>query len=210
MASAMLERLPSYFDQFNDGCLLLFSDAEDYRLLAVTDDFAVSKHSGEFCRFQNCKLHILIYKSNHEDASEFILNSLSHLTFTYYNVDALYGMYKYFISSESFITSQGELMDNLRNAVRYNRCHPHMEIRPSVLKKRLSRKKRKLHRREVRNKSIGTQTMEKSLYTRIDSILQSRASHDFMRMVDCMLDEHGFVESNFISFHCKSITSSFN
>ena len=95
-------------------------------------------------------------------------------------------------------------MKYLYNAVRYNRSHPHMEIRPSILMKKLLRKKRKLHRREVKSRSIGSQTAIKRLQCRIDKILDGDMAVDFMRIVDCMLDVHGDVQSEHVSFLCKS------
>ena len=202
MAGAMLQKLPSHFDQFNENFLLIFDDSGDYAQYVMTKQFAVAKHTGEFCRFQNCKYHILLYNDS-SGGLDTLLKLVSQFTFTYYEVDSLYGMFKYYITCESEIESQGQLLQELKDAVRYNRLYPHMETRPSILRKRLLRKKRKLHRREVKTKNIGVQSPENSLYTRIDSILKGNSALDFMRIIDCMIDSHGAIDSQHIVFYFK-------
>ncbi len=80
-----------------------------------------------------------------DNIEDFIVKKNSQLSFTYFTVDAWYGMVRYFISGDHFILCQGQVMESLQSAVRYNRFHPHMDSRPSVLKKRLLRKKTKFH-----------------------------------------------------------------
>ena len=136
-----MECLPSHFEKYNDRALFIFSDASDYQSFLVTDQYAVSKHSTDFCKFANCKYHIMLYSSNLDSGDSIIKKYLKHLTFTYFEVDAFYGLYKYFIVGESFILLHGDIMEAIQKAARYNRFHPHMELRPSILKKRLLRKK---------------------------------------------------------------------
>lgn len=207
MAGAMMNYLPSYFDSFNEFSLLIFSDTDNYQQFTTTleVEYTVSKHTSDFCTLRNCKYHILLYSTT--KIVDYMASHLSQITFMYYMIDALYGTYKYFIAGESIVTSEGALMTQLRNAVKYNRFHPHMEVRPSVLKKRLIRKKRRLHKRHIKSKSISTQTSEKVFAGRVESILRSDLAFEFMRIVDCLVDRHGSVESRNISFRCNMSTS---
>ena len=202
MAGAVTELLPIHFDQFNNKCLLVFTESDDYKKFLFTNEYAISKHSGVFCQFSNCKYHILLYSPESADA-EIILNSLASITFTYINVDSLYGLYKHFIFLETLIYEQGLLMQKLQSAVRYNRKHPYMDPQPSVLKKRILRKRRRIHRREINTKTIGTQTFDHDLSRRIETILHGSLALDFIRIVDCMLDRNGSIDSGNINFVCK-------
>lgn len=141
MAGAMFKQLPSYFDQFCEDVVLIFIDF-DYTLLFTSSDcFAVAAHSGQFCSYNDCKFHIL-FKLKEEFPNDF-----ESVPFSYQKVDCLYATYKYFIHAETIIEIRGYLMEQLSKAVQYNRCRPFMDTnRPSLVKKRLLRKKRKFQR----------------------------------------------------------------
>ena len=199
MAGAVTSLLPSYFDKFNNHCILIFTDSDNYQQFTVSGTYAVSNHNGVFCRFQNCKHHILLYS----EVIDTVVKSLASLTFFQMTVDSLYGIYKHFIAQENFITSEGELMQDIQKALKYNRCHPYMDQRPSVLRKKLIRKTRRLHRRETNNKDIGTQTVARSFNTRIQKILESSYGYDLLQIVDSMIDGNGVVNSPLLSFYVK-------
>ena len=201
MAGAMFERLPSYFDQFNDQSLLIFTSSDTHNQFLVTDSFAVSKHTDEMCQSRTCQYHILLHTT--DGIENFILKKLSQLSFNYSTVDALYGMFKYYISGDQLIACQGQVMESLQSAVRYNRFHPHMDSRPSVLKKRLLRKKTKFHSCDTKCKTLGTQTSKQSFTCRVDTILKGDFAAEFLQIVDFLIDQHGNVESKKLSFFCK-------
>ena len=55
----------------------------------------------------------------------------------------------------------------------------------------------------MKNKSVAIQTMDKTFYVRVEAILQGELSADLYRIIDCMTDRHGQVDSSEISFFFK-------
>ena len=201
MAGAVTELLPSHFDKFNEKCVLLFSHCVDYSAFTVTDTYAISKHTGAFCRFHHCKVHILLYSES--VSIENRLKQFESLNYGYCRVDSLYGVYKHFISQEEIVATQGTLITSVQNALNYNRLHPYMDPRPSILRKRMLRKTRKIHLRMTNSRDIVTQTVARSMDGRIQKILQSRFALDFLRIVDSLVDENGIIDSKLVSFNIK-------
>ncbi len=199
MAGAQLEQLPSFFSQYNFKCLLIFVEIEKYSHFLVTNEYAVSTHTSDFCKYDRSMFHILLYGANTEQ----IIDQLKDYYYKYQEVDATYAYFKYYIANGDGIAIKGDLMEKLAKAVKYNRTHPTFEVRPSILKKRLFRKKRKIHRPQHNSRSFGTQTAESNLSKRVEMIMKSKLALDFLRIIDCMLDNNGCVDSNKVHFHMK-------
>lgn len=94
--------------------------------------------------------------------------------------------------------------NKLNRAFTYNTTNQWFETRrPSVIRKRLLKKVHRVHRPERGQKSVGVQTVSRSFSNRVEALEKSKYALDLLRMVDCMMDGVGCVESSLISFHCK-------
>ena len=163
MAGRMFDFQPDFFTKYDEGCLFIFAESENYSEYLVTEQFAIARHCGVQCKYERCKYHVMLYSNSLEDTWKI----LKEKTFKYHIVDATYAYYKFYILNGSMIESTGDIMDSLYKAVMYNRTHPSLDTRPSVLRKRLHRKKRKVHYKLLNIKSIAMQTIENSLSSRI-------------------------------------------
>ncbi len=199
MVTAQLEQLPSAFTRFDGSSLLIFSESERYSHFLVTEDYAVTEHYGDVCKHNKCLYHIFLHGNNTED----ILPLLKDYTFKYQLVDATYAYFKYYMMNDKILDRCGPLTEKLYRAVIYNRTRPHMELRPSILRKRLKRKVCKTHKQIGICKSVATQTYDKSLDKRIESILRSKMALELHQIIDCMIDGHGSVNTSRLYFHIK-------
>ena len=196
MAGQMLQKSPKHFEQFNKGCLFITTE-ENYLPFLITDTFIVAEHDSSFCESQNCKHHILLY------SDQAFMVKLADLHFSFLKVDSLYFVFKFYFSADKIILSKGHLFSLLTSAVKYNTVHKFMEQRPSVEKKRLLRKTLKTHLSTRKMRNTATQTARNSFLERIGTIMKSSSALDFMNIVDCLLDSHGHINTDRVSFLCK-------
>lgn len=200
MAQALYDNfMPQAFQQYQDNSLLVFIDGAYYNEYLVTEQYAVAKHHSG-CQIPNCTYHILLYSENKQNSD--ILNDLSGLQFRYFEVDDFHGHYTYQIHEHQVI-KKGYVMEKVEKSVEYLREHPKLIHQPSVIRKRVFRKKTKLHRKNHLTKNISTQTINQGLQSRIDHVMNGPYAHDFMQMIDCLYDKHGFVISNKVYFFVR-------
>ncbi len=199
MAGSMLDRHPSTFDNFNNKCILIFLERDNYKDLLISDQYAVSSHDSVFCVHDKCRFHVLLYADDMDD----LFNTLRDKSFKYQHAECLYGYYKYYIANGQLILKRGHIMDKLAQAVTYNSKYPHMEVQHGVLRKKIKRKMRKSHRPILSSKSIAVQTVDSTLNARIDQVLRGKLALDFLNILDCFVDGNGCVESKNVSFYCK-------
>ena len=198
MASEMMRMLPTHFDQYNKKSLFIFT-GEDYTKLLITDSYAVSYHNPEFCSFDGCKFHVLLIG----DDGGVLLEKLSRYSFDYMMVDCFYAVFKYLIFNglEMNVTRVGETIKLAESAVRHNRTRPHMEVQPSVLRKKVTRKARKSNVGIILKKTMATQTIPNLLQERVTAILNGEHAADFMKIVDFIQAGGGFIQSDKINFN---------
>ena len=115
-------------------------------------------------------------------------------------MDSVYGVFKYFIHSETPVVILGSTCSKIEKAIVYNTRNTFMERCPSILKKRLLRKQRKIHKRRLLSKCVSTQTPSYALTRRIETILESPRALDFIRIIDCFNDKHGSVSNTNVHF----------
>ena len=195
----------SYLDQFNDKCILIFTNGP-YESLTCTDQFCVAKHAGTNCRRENCKHHIILYT----DATvPDILSELDTYVFEYLEINhSLLGYYKCFIKDESLAYSTGEIFKKLDSA-----AHPSLthigKTRTITFVKRLQRKVGKFHRGNFIKKPVprttetGTQTYVPPSWKRLQTAINSPYAADFLQVLDCFVDQIGHFESDTVFFRWK-------
>ena len=71
---------------------------------------------------------------------------------------------------------------------------------PSIAKKRLIRKKFKRHYLCSHQKLASTQTLGSAFLDRIRKIQNSKYEPDLFKIIDCFIDCHGSVHSDYVSF----------
>ena len=199
MAGAVLKRSPEYFDKFNVHCLLICT-FEDYQQYLVTDTFAVATHVGKCCQLIECKHHILLYSQSP------LWKNLAGLNFRYKRVDNLYYIFKYYIQWEDRLLTKGWLINDIDIAIKYNKKHVYMENRPSVVKKRISRKKYRQHIASEtihHQKNSSSQTVVDGLQDRIETVLKGSFALEFIQIIDCLVQSHGCIDSKQLLFICK-------
>ena len=122
----------------------------------VSDSYAVASHRRdnpyELCTLEYCKYHVLLYGSPISSVWE----KLKLHKFRYQLADDVYAYYKFFVMHEQYIDRRGYIMDELTQALRYNRCMPNAEHRPSIWRKRIARKVYKSHNISTKDTSVQT------------------------------------------------------
>ena len=126
------------------------------------------------------------------------------ICFTYQNVDCLYTLFKYRFSGK-VIAKSGQVFDNVERAVDFNQRNKGVDRMPSIDKKRLLRKKYKMHLFSSFQKTKITQTSGSVLAERIEKVRKTKFELDFIKIVDWFLDGHGNYGSNLVSFKIKSL-----
>ena len=190
---------PQTYQVFNKKSIILFSEDNNVDQLLITPEYAVSRHNG-LCTTAGCRTHVLLYDPSR--SQDQLLEDLSAHAFRYIMVDDFYSYYRWMIHSE-YSSVNGRIMDNLKWAVDFAEKHPECIKQPSVLMKRVKRKKSKFHSKEGpdRRKSMATQTIEYSFNKRIESILDGPYAMEFARIIDCLYDRHGAVKTHKIDFN---------
>ena len=194
MAGAMMNMLPNYFNVYINNALFLYLDC-DYSKYITTEEYAVSQHDSTFCRYDDCKYHVILIGD-----VEKILQQLQSHRFHYLWGDCFYAICKFLIFNGKQVIRVGGVIDEVHQAIRYNRMHPHMESQPSIIRKKLIRKVRKLNSGIILRKHQHTQTLTNSFYKRIETILESDDAADFMKITDCFHSGGGIVQSKRVAF----------
>jgi len=96
----------------------------------------------------------------------------------------------------------GTHIEHPQKVFRYNRCHSHMELQPSVLRKKLMRKARKVNTGRFIKKTESSPTLPNMLNDRIELVLNGEhaAGAVFMNIVDCLQAGGGYISSNKLTF----------
>ena len=131
MASAICQAYPTFYSFYNAKSLFISVSENFYEKIIVTQGYCVSNHSS-FCPVENYKFHLVLIGSLLDQ----ILQRLDKYHFTYQIVDCIYTLYKYRFYS-NFISSRGEVFNQLNRAVERNLKCKVPEKLPSVAMKRL-------------------------------------------------------------------------
>ena len=75
---------------------------------------------------------------------------------------------------------------------------------PSVAKKTLLRKKLKRHYLCSNQKLASTQTIGSPFLERVRQVQNSKCEHDLFKIIDCLIDGYGFVNSDHVNFSINS------
>ena len=163
----------------------------------VTQDYCVSTHNS-LCSLENCKFHLVLIGKSFSQ----IFQRLDKYVYIYQEIDCLYTLFKHRFYS-SIVTSRGEMFNQLRQAVQHNLRWRGAEKMPSIAKERLIRKKFKRHYLCSNQKLASTQTLGSAFLDRIRKIQSSKYEPDLFKIIDCFIDCHGSVHSDYVSFVIK-------
>ena len=188
MAAAMCQALPSFYSDYNIKSLFISVSNKLNKKYIVTQDYCVSTHDS-FCYLGNCKFHIILIETSLSQ----ILQRLDKYQYIYQEIDCLYTLYKHRFFS-SFVTSSGEVFNQLSCGVQHNSRWKGAEKTPSVSRKRLVRKKFKKH-----YLSLSTQTLGSAFLDRIRK-KNSKYESDLFKTIDCLIDGYGSVNSERVNF----------
>ena len=192
----MLQVIPSFYKNFSENSL--FISANTYEKYFACKEYCIARHDDKMCFLLKCSYHIFLIGNIKE-----LLQKLDRFCFNYQQVDCLYTLFKYRFIGKSVIKS-GQLFDNLQRAVHFNQQNRGVERMPSILKKRLLRKKYKKHLLSSFQKTKLTQTSGSVFADRIEQVEKIKFELELMKIVDCFLDGHGNYTSNLVSFKRKS------
>lgn len=197
---------PKEYFKFNNKCLFISCDSLDVyeTKLHGTKCVSVARHDDDLCQVsENCSYHILIFDETVRKPTEILEKHCRGVLFHYQEVDCLFTLYKQYFHG-NIMEQRGNLFNQLKMAITFTTKHKHFEKLPSIAKKRLLRKKLRLYGGGVTKKSTSTQTMANNAFdTRISLIRKSKYEIDLMKIIDCMLDQQGSVDSNNVHFYCK-------
>ena len=193
MASAMCQAYPTFYSDYNAKSLFISVSENFYEKFIVTQDYCVSNHSS-FCPLESCKFHLVLIGSSLDQ----ILQILDKYHFTVI-VDCIYTLYKYRFYL-NFISSRGEVVNQLNRAVEHNLKCRIPEKLPSVAKKRQLRKKFKRDYLSSAQKLASTQTLGSAFLERNRKVQNSKYETDLLKIVDCFIDGYGTVNSERINF----------
>ena len=199
MAAVMMQVVPSFYSVHSTKSVHIC--ANTYEKYLVSDDYCVAQHENSMCTVPNCKYHILLIAE--KDKND-LMQKLDTFCFTYQLVDCLYTLFKYRFDGK-IVTKNGQVFDNIERAVRFNQPHKTVERMPSIVKKRLLRKKYKRHLLSSLQKTISTQTSGSVFADRIEQVKKTKFEVEVIKIVDCFLDGYGNYDSNLVSFKIKSL-----
>ena len=83
----------------------------------------------------------------------------------------------------------------LTRAVEHNLKNKYVEKKPSISKKRLSRKKFKRHLLRAEQRNASTQTLGSCFLDRIHSLRNSKNESEFIKVFDCVLDGRRIIDN---------------
>ena len=197
MAGIMCQVLPSYFNNLSSKCLFISISIETFTQYLVTEQYCVARHNN-FCPIENCKSHIILISDSVED----ILEKLDNYFYTYQTVDCLYTLFKHQFYN-TLVVRKGNVFNQLVTAIKHNSDLKCVEKMPSIAKKRLARKRFKQHFMRSGQQSVSTQTLGSVFMDRVHSIRNSKYEADFLKIIDCLLDGHGSIDSANMTFELK-------
>ena len=92
----------------------------------------------------------------------------------------------------------------MQGAVDFNQRNKGVDRMPSIVKKRLLKKKYKKHSFSSFQKTETTQTSGSVCAERIEKVKKIKFELDFFKIIDYFLNGHGDYDSNLVSFKMKS------
>ena len=116
----------------------------------------------------NCRYHILQIGNRKE-----LLQKLGSFCFNYQHLDCLYTLFKYRFSGRIVVKS-GQVFHNLQRAVHFNQPKREVDRMPSIVKKRLLRKKYRKHLLSSFQKTNSTQTSRSVFADRIEQAKKTK------------------------------------
>ena len=197
MAAIMLQTIPSFYTKLSEKSL--FISANTYEKYIVSKDYCIAHHEDKTCFLPSCKYHILLLGSFEE-----LLEKLDTFCFMYQHVDCLYTLFKYRFSGK-VIARNGQVFDNVQQAVDFNHRSKGVDRMTSIAKKRLLRKMYKKHLFSSFQKTKTTQTSGLVFAERIEKVQRTKSEFELIKIVDCFLDGHGNFDSNLVYFKIKSL-----
>ena len=176
---------PKHFENtYGRNCIMLFIESEDYSGMLVNKDYAISQHAeSSTCSLDSCRYHVILYHENIET----LWKLLESQKFRYHLATDVYAYFKLLIMNNFEIEVVGELFMLLRKAVKYNRCMPGAEHRPSGWRKAISRRAFRTHNINLRN--VAVQTPVRHLDTRLRTILEGPRAAEFLKIIDSFYDD---------------------
>ena len=135
MAAIMLQTVPSFYTK--RSAKSFFISANTYEKHIVCTDHCIAHCDEKTCFLPACKYHNLLLGNVEE-----LLRKLDTFCFVFQHLDGLYTLFKYRFSGKLFAKS-GQVFDDVQRAVEFNHRNKGVDRMPSIVKKRLLRKKLK-------------------------------------------------------------------
>ena len=190
MAAVMLQVFPSFYTNYSKNSL--FVSANNFEKFFVSKEYCIARNDDKMCFLPNCRYHNILIGNIKE-----LLHNLDAFCFNYQHVDCLYTLFKYRFSDKIVIKS-GQIFDNFQRAVHFNQQNRGVDRMPSIAKKRLLRKKYKIHSLSSLQKTKTTQTSRSAFADRIEQVKKTKFEVELIKIVDCFLDGHGNYTSNLV------------
>ena len=191
MVAVMLQVIPSFYPNYSKNSF--FISANTYENNTVSKEYCIARHDHKMCFLSNCRYHIILIGNIKE-----LLQKLDAVCFNYQHVDCLYTLFKYRFSGKT-VVKNGQLFAKLQKAVRFNQQNRGVDRMPSIAKKRLLKKKYKLHLMSSFQKTKSTQTSDSVFADRIEQVKKTKFELELIKTVDCFLNDHGNYTSNLAS-----------
>ena len=137
MAAVLLQMIPSFYTNFSQNTMFVF--ANTYKNYSMSEKDCIVLHDDKVCFLPNCRYHIILIGDIKE-----LLQKLDAFSFNYQHVDCLYTVFRYRFSGKIFVKS-GQRFDIVQKAVHFNHQSNGVDRKSSIAKKRLLRKKHKIH-----------------------------------------------------------------
>ena len=163
----------------------LFISPNTYENYIACINYCIAHHDDRTCFLPTSKYLFLLLGNVQE-----LLKKLDTFCSTYQHEDCLYTLYKYrFIGK--IIAKSGQVFDNVQRAVDFNHRNKGVDRMPRIAKKRLLRKKYKIHLSSFFQKTKTTQTSGSMIAERIEKVKKTKFEFELIKIVDCFLDGHG-------------------
>ena len=197
MAAVMLQLIASFYTNYSKN--ILFISVNVFEKCIVSTEYCFARQDDKMCFLPNCRYQIILI-----DNSKELLQKVDAFCFKYQHVDCLYTLFMYRFRSKIDVTS-GQLFDNVQRAVHFNHQNRGVDRMPSIVNKRLLRKRYKNYLLSSSQKIKSMQTSGSVFADRIEQTKKVKFEIELMIIFDCFLDGHGKYTSNLVCFNMKAL-----
>ena len=192
MVKAMIEQTPEYYLKFRKNFRYFIAYTEPKISSEMSKNYAFGLHTDDhdiFCPVREKHYHLLLEIDGHKPPKQ-----------GEHRVPCVYSTYFLLLHASQSLHQSGQIFLKLQRAVHYNE-----KMGENSFFKQPKRNHEKIPRpKSMRNIAVQTAEMSNCFLERISDILNGCHAASFLRLFDIMVDGHGILQTDSISFVLRS------